>query len=147
MDNKDIGLSHIAFAVKDLDASIVFYQQFAGMKVIHRRGEKGTPIRPVAWLSDMTRHFALVLAEDPHSTDTQLGPFGHLGIACASKEAMDAKLAEARDAGVLRQEPTDSGSPVGYWAFLDDPDGNTLELSYGQEIGYLIDHQPLPDNQ
>ena len=141
MENKGIGLTHIAFAVKDLDASIAFYQQFADMKVIHRRGEKGSTARPVAWLSDMTRHFAIVLAEDPENTDTKLGPFGHLGVACASKEAMDAKLTEARAAGVLRQEPTDSGAPVGYWAFLDDPDGNTLELSYGQEIGYLIGNQ------
>ncbi|WP_421670378.1 VOC family protein [Rahnella sp. EDr1-12] len=138
MENNDIGLSHIAFAVKDLDASIRFYQQFADMKVVHRR----TDARPVAWLSDMTRHFAIVLAEDPENTDTRLGPFGHLGVACASREAMDARLAEARTAGVLRQEPTDSGAPVGYWAFLDDPDGNTLELSYGQEIGYLIESKP-----
>lgn len=142
MENNDIGLSHIAFAVKDLDASIRFYQQFADMKVVHRRGERGTDARPVAWLSDMTRHFAIVLAEDPENTDTRLGPFGHLGVACASREVMDARLAEARTAGVLRQEPTDSGAPVGYWAFLDDPDGNTLELSYAQEIGYLIESKP-----
>src|SRR5471030_1226686 len=69
MENNDIGLSHIAFAVKNLDASIAFYQQFANMKVIHRRGERGTGARPVAWLSDMTRHFAIVLAEDPESRD------------------------------------------------------------------------------
>jgi len=142
MENNDIGLSRIAFAGKDLDASIRFYQQFADMKVIHRRGERGTDARPVAWLSDMTRHFAIVRAEDPENPDTRLGPFGHLGVACASREAMDARLAEARAAGVLRQEPTDSGAPGGYWAFLDDPDGNTLELSYGQEIGYLIESKP-----
>jgi len=36
---------------------------------------------------------------------------------------------------VLLAEPRDDGPPVGIWAFLQDPDGHTLELSYGQEIG------------
>ncbi|GBU13126.1 hypothetical protein AwEntero_17270 [Enterobacterales bacterium] len=140
MDNKDIGLTHIAFSVKDLDDSLAFYEKFADMKVIHRRGERATDARPVAWISDLTRHFAIVLVENPESADTQLGPFGHLGVACKSKEEMDAKLQLARADGVLRKEPVDSGPPVGYWAFLDDPDGNTLELSYGQEISYLIEN-------
>jgi catechol 2,3-dioxygenase-like lactoylglutathione lyase family enzyme len=61
-------------------------------------------------------------------------------VACKTKQQMDAKLALARADGVLRTEPQDDGPPVGYWAFLDDPDGNTLELSYGQEIGYLIEN-------
>jgi hypothetical protein len=28
---------------------------------------------------------------------------------------------------------------VGYWAFLQDPDGHTLELSYGQEFGLTVE--------
>jgi len=140
MDNKDNGLTHIAFSIKDLDTSIAFYEKFADMKVIHRRGERGGEKPRVAWISDLTRHFAIVLVENPNSTDTQLGPFGHLGVACQSKQEMDAKLALARADGVLRTEPVDYGPPVGYWAFLDDPDGNTLELSYGQEIGYVIEN-------
>jgi catechol 2,3-dioxygenase-like lactoylglutathione lyase family enzyme len=50
--------------------------------------------------------------------------------------------ADARADGVLRKEPTDSGPPVGYWAFLADPDGNTLEVSYGQEIGLTVAEAP-----
>jgi catechol 2,3-dioxygenase-like lactoylglutathione lyase family enzyme len=140
MDNKDNGLTHIAFSVKDLDASLAFYEKFADMHVVHRRGERGAEKPRVAWISDMTRHFALVLVENTQSTESPLGPFGHLGVACKTKQQMDAKLALARADGVLRTEPQDDGPPVGYWAFLDDPDGNTLELSYGQEIGYLIEN-------
>ncbi|RYG81538.1 MAG: VOC family protein, partial [Alphaproteobacteria bacterium] len=33
----DTGLSHIAFVVKDLEASIRFYERYAAMAVIHRR--------------------------------------------------------------------------------------------------------------
>jgi hypothetical protein len=28
---------------------------------------------------------------------------------------------------------------VGYWAFLRDPDGHTLEIAYGQELGLAVE--------
>jgi hypothetical protein len=31
------------------------------------------------------------------------------------------------------------GPPVGYWAFLRDPDGHTLEISFGQEVGVTVE--------
>ncbi len=37
------------------------------------------------------------------------------------------------------QGPTDSGYPVGYWAFIEDPDGNNLEISFGQEVGLTVE--------
>ncbi|TPG63882.1 VOC family protein [Ewingella americana] len=142
MDNKDIGLTHVAFTVKDLAASVAFYQQFADMQVIHRRELAAGDVNAVAWLSDMTRNFAIVLVQSTTLHDTPLGPFGHLGVACASKAIMDSRLDAARTAGILRKEPVDSGAPVGYWAYLSDPDGNTLELSVGQAIGYAIEKNP-----
>ena len=51
---------------------------------------------------------------------------------------MDKLCDKARQAGLLVEEPKDSGYPIGYWAFLRDPDGHTLELSYGQEIGLTV---------
>ncbi|MFM2064831.1 MAG: hypothetical protein RLZZ507_4502 [Cyanobacteriota bacterium] len=39
---------------------------------------------------------------------------------------MDILCDQARQAGVLIDEPKDFGYPVGYWAFLRDPDGHTL---------------------
>ena len=45
----------------------------------------------------------------------------------------------AADEDVLIGGPDDAGPPVGYWAFLRDPDGHTLELSYGQEVGLTVD--------
>jgi hypothetical protein len=52
------------------------------------------------------------------------------------------KSEKAKQEGVLIQEPKDSGYPIGYWAFLRDPDGHTLELSYGQEIGLTVEQSP-----
>jgi len=98
--------------------------------------EPGVPdARKVAWLSDRTRPFALVLVQADTVTDTPLGNFGHLGVACATREEIDHKTEIARAEGVLRKEPENLGDPVGYYVFFADPDGNTLELSFGQRVG------------
>jgi lactoylglutathione lyase len=131
----DIGLTHVAFSVRSLEASIVFYERYARMVCVHRRERENVS---VAWLTDRTRPFVIVLVEGPGRRDTPLGPFGHLGVACASRDEVDRLCAAARADSILRKEPTDSGPPVGYWAFVADPDGNTLELSYGQEVGLTV---------
>ncbi|AXU96492.1 bleomycin resistance protein [Erwinia persicina] len=131
----DVGFTHVAFEVQDLQKSIDFYQRYAGMQVVHQR-EPGVPeAEKVAWLSDLTRPFALVLVQTAVRRDTPLGPFGHLGVACATREEIDRKVALAEKEGVLRKAPVQFPEPVGYWAFFADPDGNTLELSYGQQVG------------
>jgi lactoylglutathione lyase len=131
----DIGFTHVDLSVKDLDKSIEFYAQYAQMHVVHRREDAG--IR-VGWLTDRTRPFVIVLAEMAERRDAPLAPFGHLGVACESRAAVDRLCAEARADGRLRSGPRDDGYPVGYWAFIADPDGNNLEVSYGQEIGVTV---------
>ena len=37
------------------------------------------------------------------------------------------------------RRPRNSGSPVGYWAFLRDADGDTLEVAYGQEVAFTVE--------
>lgn len=130
----DLGLTHVAFLVKDLEKSIAFYAKYAAMQVVHRRGSGASQ---VAWISDHTRPFVIVLVQSQAaSRESPLGPFGHLGVAVASREDVDRMADEARREGILTREPTDSGPPVGYWAFIADPDGNTLELSFGQEVAF-----------
>ncbi|MFB2916992.1 VOC family protein [Aerosakkonema funiforme] len=133
----DIGLTHIALPVSDIEQSIKFYATYAQMQVIHRRIDAGRGVA-VAWLSDRTRPFAIVLIQTD-SVHPILSPFAHLGVGCHNRQSMDALCDKARQEGVLIEEPKDSGPPVGYWAFLRDPDGHTLELSYGQEIGLTVD--------
>lgn len=133
----DLGLTHIALPVADVDRSVAFYAAYAAMAVIHQRVDAETGVR-VVWLSDRTRPFAIVLIEQA-SVQPVLTPMAHLGVGCASRDAMDALCDRARQEGCLIQEPQDSGYPIGYWAFLCDPDGNTLELSYGQEIGLTVE--------
>lgn len=133
----DIGLTHIALPVTDVDRSIKFYSTYAGMEVIHRRLDSETGVA-VVWLCDRTRPFAIVLIQTD-SVHPVLSPFAHLGVGCKSRKYVDNLCAQAKQEGVLVEEPKDSGYPIGYWAFLRDPDGHTLELSYGQEIGLQVE--------
>jgi predicted lactoylglutathione lyase len=117
--------------VSDLDASARFYERYARMQIVHRRSE-------VVWLSDRTRPFVIVLIESPEVRHP-LRPFGHLGVGCESRDEV-LRLSElARDEGCLVEGPTDYGPPVGYWAFVSDPDGHTLELSFGQEVALTVE--------
>lgn len=66
-------------------------------------------------------------------------PESHLGVACASREEIDRLSEQARLEGILFKGPNDWGPPVGYWAYIRDPDGHTLEISYGQEVNLAVE--------
>jgi catechol 2,3-dioxygenase-like lactoylglutathione lyase family enzyme len=125
----DIGLTHVALPVRSLDASVAFYARYANMHEVHRR-------RGVVWLSDRTRPFAVVLIESS-SEIRPLLPIAHLGVGVASHDDVDRLCERARADACLLREPEDSGPPVGYWALLRDPDGHTLEIAFGQEVGLV----------
>ena len=126
----DLGLTHVALSSSDLDASVAFWSRYARMQVVHRRPG-------VVWLSDKTRPFVIVLAQVA-TVDHPLSPFAHLGVGCPSREDVDRLAAQAKTEGCLVGGPLDSGPPVGYWAFIKDPDGHTLEISFGQEVGNTV---------
>lgn len=132
----DRGLTHVALPVTDLDASLRFYEKYAHMKVVHQRCDMETGDR-VAWISDGTRPFVVVLIEAKEVRHALL-PVAHLGVGCESREDVDRLAAEARAEGRAVWGPTDSGYPVGYWVLLSDPDQHTLELSYGQEVALTV---------
>lgn len=127
----DLGLTHVALTSSDLDASIAFWSRYARMQVVHRR-------TGVVWLSDKTRPFVIVLAEVP-TVEHPLLPFAHLGVGCPSRAEVDRLAAQAKEDGCLVSGPLDYGPPVGYWAFIKDPDGHTLEISFGQEVGLTVE--------
>jgi len=132
----DIGLTHVALPARDLEASIAFYRKYARMEVVHRRKDASTGFG-VVWLSDRTRPFVIVLVQVPR-VERPLAPLAHLGVGCPTREEVDRLCGEARREGALRLGPVDAGYPVGYWAFLADPDGHTLELAFGQEVGLTV---------
>ena len=107
------------------------------MAVVHRRAREG--VRSV-WLSDHTRPFVIVLVEAANQQDHPLGPFGHLGVACASREEIDRLYAEAcregrptRERGVL-EPPAEDGEQEEVLAF-DPPRRAHAEIT---ELGRLV---------
>lgn len=126
----DIGLTHIALPVRSLEASVAFYAQYANMSVVHSRPG-------VVWVSDRTRAFAVVLIETADEIKPLL-PMAHLGVGVSSCEVVDRLCELARQNGCLAREAEQMEPPVGYWALIRDPDGHTLEVSYGQDVGALV---------
>ena len=138
----DLGLSHIALAVSDLERSIAFYARFADMEVVHRRtGHDGVE---VAWISDLTRPFVIVLLQNREAAESaRLGGWAHLGVGCASRDEVDHRLVTASSEGYEVLGPCDDGPPVGYWGLIVDPDGHNLELAYGQQVGLTVEGASL----
>jgi len=142
----DSGFTHIALLVSDMDASLAFYARYAQMRVVHDRRDGDSGAR-VAWITDHTRPFVIVLVEAPPRVPRPLLKLlgrltpgvQHLGVGCASRAEVDRLCADARREGRLRSGPTDSPYPVGYWAFIADPDGHLLEVSFGQEVGLTVE--------
>jgi catechol 2,3-dioxygenase-like lactoylglutathione lyase family enzyme len=133
----DYGFTHVALGVTSLDASLAFYERYASMKAVHRRTDPGGG-NAVAWISDLTRPFVVVLIE-VDAVDQRLGGvYGHLGIAVDTREEVDHRCSDAKEAGYSVFGPIDSGPPVGYWGYIVDPDGHNLELSFGQEVGLTV---------
>lgn len=132
----DLGLTHVALPVTNVEASVAFYAKYAGMKVVHRRSDPATG-NTVVWLSDGTRPFAIVLIE-AREVRSPLVPIAHLGVGCASRAEVDRLVAAAKAEGRPTWGPIDAPYPVGYYALVSDPDEHTLELSHGQEVGLAV---------
>ena len=152
----DLGLTHVALTVSDVDASISFYEKYAHLKVVHRRRDGRVSVAApkelanclrhrttqsdVAWIGDTIHPFVIVLLKMP-KVDGALLPESHLGVACESREEVDRLCHQAQSEGILLKGPVDSPPPVGYWAYIRDPDGHTLEISYGQEVESVMKSQ------
>jgi catechol 2,3-dioxygenase-like lactoylglutathione lyase family enzyme len=136
----DRGLTHVALPVSHPNDSIAFYPPYARMQVVYRRTVSTTGFE-VAWRSDTTRPFVIVLSER-NQVDRPLFSPAHLGVACASQEEVERLCALARGEGRLLNGPRDAGPPIGYVAALRDPDGHTLEVSCGQ--GSRADYPASP---
>lgn len=129
----DLGLTHVALPVAHWNETLDFYRDFASMEVVHERGEPG---ERVAWISDRTRPFVVVLLE--RSVDHRLGGWSHLGVGVQSRQDVDEALASATESGFDVLGPFDAGPPVGYWGIIADPNGHNLEIAFGQEVGFVV---------
>ena len=141
--------THVALPVRDLDATLAFYERYTTLRKIQERYEPETGLRSV-WLAnardvtDVAARFVLVLIcgrLPGHITGDIKEEYGflrsisHLGISVDSREAVDAIAAMAKDEGVLVLGPRYMNPVVGYICLIRDPDGNQLEFSVEQVLG------------
>ncbi|HEV2365329.1 MAG TPA: VOC family protein [Caulobacteraceae bacterium] len=133
--------THIALKVKDIDATIAWYERHTHLKLLQRgQDEAGRN----AWLADETQAdqpFVLVVGEffegkDPFAPAAHppLGPFAHIGIELPTREAVDKAAALGKKHGCLALGPLQMPKQIGYICFLKDPDGNTIEFSFDQGV-------------
>jgi catechol 2,3-dioxygenase-like lactoylglutathione lyase family enzyme len=117
--------------VSNIERSIDFYTSFCNLSVLRdRRREGGGTV----WLGPYTRPgknptFLLVIGDGEVSSRID-----HLGFQCDTTEQVDQIAERGRQLGILLDPPTDSGSTVGYWTMLHDPDGHLVEFTYGQPV-------------
>jgi catechol 2,3-dioxygenase-like lactoylglutathione lyase family enzyme len=133
--------THIALRVRDIDASIAWYEEHTPLRLLDRREDE---FGYGAWLAHpepSDAPFILVLAHffpatDPFGGSAQevLAPFAHLGIELPSKDAVDEAAARAEAAGCLARPPEWLPDPVGYICMVADPDGNMVEFSFDQGV-------------
>lgn len=131
----DVGLTHLALPVHNLDTTASFYATYALLEIVHDRRDDGVRI---AWLSDGSHPFVLVCIETTEPFTPLEGVIPHIGVGVETRAELDERVELARRNGVTVDGPYDEGPPVGYWAILRDPDGHQLELSVGQEIAATV---------
>jgi catechol 2,3-dioxygenase-like lactoylglutathione lyase family enzyme len=127
-------LTHIALHVRELARSVAFYREFCGLEPVRNRGEGGDA---VVWLAEpgREREFIFVLIAGGPGRTSADGDFSHFGFALDTREQVDAIAARAQSAGCLLWPPREEPYPVGYYCGVRDPDGNSIEFSFGQPLG------------
>jgi catechol 2,3-dioxygenase-like lactoylglutathione lyase family enzyme len=126
--------THVALLVSDVDRTADFYIKYCGLKVLHRRVDPKTGFRSV-WLGE-NLNFVIVAFENKDKPIQSISkPLSHLGFSLNSREEVDeiAKIAEKER--LLRYGPVYFDEVVGYICEVLDPDGNSVEFSYGQQLG------------
>lgn len=139
MDSIDFEFTHLAIWAHDLDASIAFYRKYAGMTVLTERTERSGA--RVAWMADVHQRSVLAMLSPKRlpirkrigiALARWIGPPSHIGVECSSSEEIERLCEEARSEGILRKPAAFRGGNIGFVGIIADPDGNDLELSFGQ---------------
>ena len=123
------GVHHVAITVRDLEASVAFYERLLGFGPVAELAGEGLRRRLFA-LPGGTN---LGLTQHERSTDETFSPFrpglDHLGLGVASRDDLVAWVTHLDAVGIAHDGivDVDYGSAVS----LKDPDGTALELFVG----------------
>ena len=127
-------LTHIALLVSDVDSTADFYIKYCGLKVLSRRHDPHTGFR-VIWMGEDLKFVIVAFEGDNKPVQSMSKPISHLGFALESKELVDRVAQVAQEERLLKYGPIYIDKDVGYICEILDPDGNSVEFSYGQKLG------------
>jgi len=123
------GVHHVAITVRDLDASVAFYERLLGVGPVAELAGEGLRRRLFA-LPGGTN---LGLTQHDRGVDGDFSPFrpglDHLGLGVASRDDLVAWVAHLDAVGIAHDGivDVDYGSAIS----IKDPDGTALELFVG----------------
>jgi lactoylglutathione lyase len=126
--------THVTITVSDLDRSIDFYRSVCGLEVVRDRRAEGASTAWMGYAPAPGRDPEFVLVLLPGEVTDRLD---HFGFQCDTRDEVDAVAREGERLDILVRPPTDSGGSVGYWTMVRDPDGHTVEFTFGQPLGGL----------
>jgi catechol 2,3-dioxygenase-like lactoylglutathione lyase family enzyme len=117
------GLTHLHFAVGDLERSLHFYHSVFGMEEQFRAGPN------LVFLQTPGGHDMITLHADP---ERKLEPgksagIAHFGFNLTAGSTLDDAVREVTAAGGLLASRGEHGPGAGY-AYVTDPDGYMIEL-------------------
>jgi catechol 2,3-dioxygenase len=122
-------IGHIHLKVADLDRAVAFYQTVLGFQVNVRFGNYQ------AFLAAGSYHHHIGLravpGQSPPSSSEGAG-LHHYGLLFPTEPALAHAVRRVRNAGVPIKDTADYG--VGLAVYIDDPDGNNIELCWDRPI-------------
>ena len=129
-------LTHVAIVVSNLEKTIDFYTRYCNLKVLGKRIDEKTGHK-VSWLGTDFKFVIVAIEGFGNPVQSALKPMDHFGFSLESKDDVDKIAAIARNEGILESGPHyfDPVEIVGYICIVLDPDGNSVEFSYGQKLG------------
>lgn len=129
-----IKFTHVALLINDVDKTADFYMKYCNLKVFSRRIDPNTGCR-VIWLGEDLKFVIVAFESEKKPMQSLVKPMSHLGFSLDSKDEVD-KISEiAKEEGILNYGPVYIDADVGYICEILDPDRNSVEFSFGQNLG------------
>jgi catechol 2,3-dioxygenase len=114
-----VRVGHVHLHVSDMDRALAFYNDALGFNLVADARTAGLPMAFLA-AGDYHHHVAL-------NTLKHRGLY-HVAFNYPDRRELQRAVARLQDRGYTIDHATDHGGTVA--VYLDDPDGNGLELSY-----------------
>ena len=128
----EVRIGHVHLRVSDIERSLGFWRDVLGFEVMQRR-----PGAVFLSAGGYHHHIALNTWESAGGSRPPLGTTGlyHVALLYPTRAALGAALRRLRDAGVKLTGASDHGVSVAL--YLDDPDGNGIELYWDLSLIHI----------